>query len=401
MQPRTETSAYPLASTTWGTEEVDAVQEVLKSGQFTMGKYVHAFEKEFAKYIGVKHAVMVNSGSSANLIMLDGLKYRNSPLLKSGDEVIVPSVSWSTTFYPVSQIGLTLRFVDIDPSTLNIDVTQIEKAITDKTRAIFAVNLLGNPCAFEELREICGKYDLLLIEDNCESLGAEFKGEKTGSIGICGSHSFFFSHHMCTMEGGMVTTNDTELYEAMYSLRAHGWIRGLPPKNSVSDLSSDPWVDQFKFVLPGYNFRPLEIEAAAGLVQLKKLPGFISARRENAEYFLSRVNAFPQIRIQEEIGESSWFGFAITLQGSLLGHRKELIQFLSEKGIETRPIVAGNFLNNPVISLLEHSSVDQMESAEIVDKEGFFIGNHHYPLKSELDFFFEAIKNFIDNLEAC
>lgn len=401
MQPWPEKSTYPLASTTWGTEEVDAVQEVLRSGQFTMGKYVKAFEEEFAKYIGVKHAIMVNSGSSANLIMLDGLKYRNLPLLKNGDEVIVPAVSWSTTFFPVTQIGLTLKFVDIDLSTMNIDVTQIEKAITEKTRAILAVNLLGNPCAFDELREICQKHDLLLIEDNCESLGAQFKGEKTGSIGVCGSHSFFFSHHMCTMEGGMVTTNDTQLYEAMHSLRAHGWIRGLPKKNSVSDHSNDPWTDQFKFVLPGYNFRPLEIEGAAGLAQLKKLPEFISARRKNAEYFINRANAFPQIRIQEENGESSWFGFAITLDGELMGRRTELIQYLSEKGIETRPIVAGNFLNNPVISLLDYISVGQMESAEIIDKEGFFIGNHHYPLKSELDFFFDSIENFIGNLEVC
>lgn len=199
----------------------------------------------------------------------------------------------------------------------------------------------------------------------------------------------------------MITTNDTQLYEAMHSLRAHGWIRGLPKKNSVSDHSDDPWTDQFKFVLPGYNFRPLEIEAAAGLAQLKKLPEFISVRRKNAEYFINRAKAFPQIRIQEENGESSWFGFAITLDGELMGRRTELIHYLSEKGIETRPIVAGNFLNNPVISLLDYKSVGQMGSAEIIDKDGFFIGNHHYSLKSELDFFFDSIENFTENLEVC
>jgi CDP-6-deoxy-D-xylo-4-hexulose-3-dehydrase len=390
---------YPLASSTWGSEEIHAIERVLQSGNFTMGENVLKFEKEFADYIGVRHALMVNSGSSANLLMMAGLRYRNSPLLSEGDEVIVPAVSWSTTFFPVQQLGMVLNFVDIDLDTLNIDTSKIEKAITSRTKAIFAVNLLGNPCDFESLKNLCEKYGLILIEDNCESLGAQHKGMKTGGIGIAGTHSFFFSHHMCTMEGGMVTTNDTRLFEAMISLRAHGWIRGLPNLNSVAAVSEIAWDNQFKFVLPGYNFRPLEIEAAAGLEQLKKLPNFVDCRIKNSQIFLELAKGFPEIRTQLCENDSSWFGFSLVLEGRLSGKREVLVKRLSEAGIESRPIVAGNFLKNPVISYLPHVVSDEVKNAEKVDRDGLFIGNHHYSLEIEFRKFFEVLASCITSVE--
>jgi CDP-6-deoxy-D-xylo-4-hexulose-3-dehydrase len=389
--------SYPLASSTWGTEELAAVNAILQSGNYTMGETVRRFESEFASYIGTDHALMVNSGSSANLIMVAGLRYRNNPLLFEGDEVIVPSVSWSTTYYPIQQLGMVLKFVDVDLKTLNLDTAKLEKAINKKTKAIFAVNLLGNPSSFNELERICKEYGLVLIEDNCESLGAEFDGTKTGAIGLAGTHSFFFSHHMCTMEGGMITTNDTALFEAMYSLRAHGWVRGLPENNSVSPLSSNEWENQFKFVLPGYNLRPLEIEAAAGLEQLIKLPGFIEARVRNGEYFLERAKNYPEIITQEVCGDSSWFGFSIILDGALRGTRSELIRQLELAGIQSRPIVAGNFLKNPVIGLLPHVVSGEMNSAERIDEDGFFLGNHHFSIQAELDLFFDVFSKFVDS----
>ena len=267
---------YKLASNTWNDLELKAIQKVIDSGNFTMGDYVRKFEAEFAKLIGSKYAIMVNSGSSANLLMVAALFFTRKPKLIKGDEVIVPAVSWSTTYTPLQQYGLKLRFVDIDLNTLNIDLNMLEKSITKKTKMIFLVNLLGNPNDFNSVNEIIKDKDIIIIEDNCESLGASYNGQFTGTFGLMGSFSSFFSHHICTMEGGLVATNDKELYHIMLSLRAHGWTRDLPNNNCVNDnKSKNQFEESFNFVLPGYNLRPLEIEAAVGLEQLKKLPSLV------------------------------------------------------------------------------------------------------------------------------
>ena len=218
---------YPLASDTWDEKELAAIMSVISDGRYTMGPRVKQFEEEFAARFGSKHAVMTNSGSSANLLMVAALCLHPAYALKPGDEVIVPAVSWSTTFFPVTQYGLKLVFVDIDQATLNLDVTKVRAAITDKTRAIFAVNLLGNSCDWDALREIANDNNLAIIEDNCESLGATYQDRMLGTMGAMGSFSFFFSHHMQTMEGGMILTNNSELDQYLRSLRAHGWIRDL------------------------------------------------------------------------------------------------------------------------------------------------------------------------------
>jgi CDP-4-dehydro-6-deoxyglucose reductase, E1 len=385
---------YPLASSTWGDEEKVAIQKVIDSGEYTMGSKVKEFEAAFADYIGVKYALMVNSGSSANLVLIAALKYMSGSGLSEGDEIIVPAVSWSTTFYPVHQLGFRLVFVDVDADSLNIDVSKIEEAITEKTKAIFAVNLLGNPCDFTALREICERHNLFLIEDNCESLGADYNGEKTGSIGLAGTHSFFYSHHICTMEGGMVTTNDRKLYEAMHSLRAHGWIRGLPRENSVYNHSPIDWENSFRFVLPGYNLRPLEIEGAAGIEQLKKLDSFVEQRKLNAEYFIKKSESCPYIRVQNAVKGSSWFGFSIVLQNELSALRTEFVEHLTSAGIESRPIVAGNFLKNPVIDLLNHSVSGEIQAAQEIELSGLFVGNQHFPLIESIDHFFNVTVKF-------
>ncbi len=260
---------YPLTFSTWDKEEIRIINEVLKSKNFTMGYYTKKFEHEFSKYFGSKYAVMVNSGSSANLIAIASLIYKG--ILKKGDEIIVPAVSWSTTYYPLYQYGLKLVFVDIDLNTLNIDVNKIEPAITKRTKAIFLVNLLGNPNEFDKISNIAKEYNLIIIEDNCEAIGAKFDNKYCGTFGILGTFSFYYSHHISTIEGGMVLTNDEELYHSMLSLRSHGWSRHLPKNSTIYKKSSDKFYELFNFILPGYNLRPLELEAAVGLVQLKKL----------------------------------------------------------------------------------------------------------------------------------
>jgi CDP-4-dehydro-6-deoxyglucose reductase, E1 len=385
---------YSLASSTWDKQEIEIATRLLEAGSLTMGPEVLEFEKQFAKFIGTKYAVMFNSGSSANLGIFVGLKYMKNSPLKDGDHVIVPAVSWSTTYYPVNQSGFVLDFVDIDCETLNIDLECVKAAITSKTKAIFAVNLLGNPAQLIELKEIADEFGLILIEDNCESLGAKINHRMTGSIGMASSHSFFFSHHICTMEGGMVTTNSLELAETMMSIRAHGWTRGLPKQNSVFDKSDNPWDDLFRFVLPGYNLRPLEISGAIGQAQLAKFPKFLEIRRKNARKFVQLCSQLKSLQIQKEMGESSWFGFSLILTGKLKGKRSSLIRILEENEIDSRPIVAGNFTLNPVMKHLSYVALRKFENANLIHDDGLFIGNHHFDISSELDRIYLILSNF-------
>lgn len=392
-------SKYELASSTWDELEIQAMQSVIQSGKFTMGDRVGEFEKQFAAHVGAKYAVMVNSGSSANLVLVNALKYHSKFNLELGDEIIVPAVSWSTTYYPVTQSGFVLKFVDINRQTLNIDVTQIEAAITSRTKAIFAVNLLGNPVDWEGIKQIALRHNLILLEDNCESLGGSFQGKFLGTFGLGGTFSTFFSHHMSTMEGGLVCTDDEELMQIMKSLRAHGWTRDLPTQNHVFNKTGALWDDQFRFVLPGYNLRPLEIEAAIGLEQLKKLESFVNVRRTNAKLFSDFMSAFKEIEIQTETGQSSWFGFSMLLTGNLSGKRQVLIEILAEAGIESRPIVAGNFTRNPVISHLPHMIHGHLSAADEIHDNGLFIGNHHFDLRKEFRLLKQALNNFVGRFE--
>ncbi len=202
---------YELATSSWDDAELSAIQRVMDSGLYTMGEHVAEYEAQFARYLGTRHCVMVNSGSSANLLMIASLFYRKERPFQQGDEVIVPAVSWATTYYPLYQYGLHIKFVDIDRATLNFDLDALAAAITQKTRAVLAVNLLGNANDFDAIGDIIAGHDITLLEDNCESLGGEWNGRKLGTFGLAGTFSTFFSHHMSTMEGGVIATDDDEL----------------------------------------------------------------------------------------------------------------------------------------------------------------------------------------------
>jgi CDP-6-deoxy-D-xylo-4-hexulose-3-dehydrase len=387
---------YPLATSTWDQAEYDAIQRVIASGMFTMGAEVQRFEKRFAEFVGSTYCVMVNSGSSANLLMVAALRYSANPLLqiRPGDEVIVPAVSWSTTYYPLYQYGLKIKFVDIDRDTLNYDLDQLAAAVGEKTRIIMAVNLLGNPNDFTRIHQIIGDRHIVVIEDNCESLGAEFEGRQAGTFGVMGSYSSFFSHHISTMEGGMIVTDDEEMYHLLLSLRAHGWTRNLPHENRVCGTKSDNAFDEaFRFVLPGYNVRPLEMSGAVGVEQLNKLPSLIQARKENAKSFKSLVSEISWLRTQKEIGSSSWFGFSLIIDPDSNVERQNLIEALNACGVECRPIVAGNFAKNEVLRWFDFEISGSLRNADILDRNGLFVGNHHYPLVSEFDALQEALRS--------
>lgn len=383
---------YPLASTTWDQAEFDSIQRVIDSGMFTMGKEVAQFEQDFAQYVGSRYAVMVNSGSSANLAMIAALMFKRENALSRGDEVIVPAVSWSTTYHPLQQYGLKLKFVDIDKETLNFDLAKLAEAITDKTRAILTVNLLGNPNDFSVINKLIKDKNIILLEDNCESLGAVYNGKQAGTFGLMGTYSSFFSHHIATMEGGLVVTDDEELYHILLCIRAHGWTRNLPKFNQVCGEKSDnPFEESFRFVLPGYNLRPLEMSGALGQEQIKKLPALIRARRNNADYFYSAFSGHPWIRMQKEIGESSWFGFALVLQPDAPISRNQLAEKLSAANIDVRPIVAGNFAKNEVLKWFDYTIHGDLTNADYIDKHGLFVGNHHFSLVDEIDYLRKVI----------
>lgn len=375
---------YPLASSTWDQKEIEAINGVIAKDLYTMGEGVKQFENDFSNFVNTKYAVMVNSGSSANLIAVAAMFYTKNPKLKRGDEVIVPAVSWSTTYYPLYQYGLKLKFVDVDLHTLNFDLDQLKLAVSDSTKMILAVNLLGNPNNFDTINDIIGSRDIILMEDNCESMGAKFKGKQTGTFGLVGTFSTFYSHHMATMEGGLIVTDDEEIYHVMLCLRAHGWTRHLPKENKISNKSDNAFEESFRFILPGYNVRPVEMSGVIGIEQLKKLPSFLDQRRKNAELFVSLFKDNKDFYIQQNIDNSSWFGFSFIIQPESKLKRSAIVKELEENQIDCRPIVTGDFTKNEVLKYFDCELFGEMKNAKYLDENGFFVGNHQIDLTEEI-----------------
>ena len=379
-------SNYPLSTNTWDNKELEAIQSVIDSDNYTMGDHVTRFENNFGKFINRKYCLMVSSGSAANLISIASFFYTKNPKLKKGDEVIVPAVSWSTTYFPLQQFGLKLKFVDIDLNTLNYDLDALKSAITNNTKMIVAVNLLGNPNDFDTINKIIKNKNIFIFEDNCESLGAEYKGKKTGTFGLIGTFSTYFSHHISTMEGGFVTTDNEELYHILLVLRAHGWTRNLPKINHVANKSDDWFEESFRFVLPGYNVRPIEMSGAIGVKQLEKTPFFLKKRRKNAELFVRLFKDHPNYLIQKDIDKSSWFGFSLIIKPSSNLKRKDIINILQKNKVECRPIVTGNFVRNEVMKYFDYEVHQKLNNANYLHDNGFFVGNSHKSLSKSINF---------------
>jgi CDP-6-deoxy-D-xylo-4-hexulose-3-dehydrase len=382
---------YPLAYSTWGNEELEAIQRVCDSDMYTMGRHVKQFESEFADLFGSENAVMVNSGSSANLLMLSLLKWK----YKLTGDIICPVVGWATTYFPMAQNGFKINFVDVDKDTWNIDVNKIEAAITPNTCAIMPENLLGNSCDYDRIIEICRKHNLMLIEDNCESMGAKYGDKYTGSIGLAGSFSFFFSHHIQTMEGGMVLTDSKDDADYMRSMRAHGWVRDLPDNSPLYQKTGDAFNDNFIFATPGYNIRPLEMSGAIGTEQLKKWDKIMDVRLKNKDHFLKLFADKPWVRVQKEIGTSSWFTFGMVLDGELKGRRQEVIDALSKAGIQNRPLASRNFLKQPVMRDLDYIDNKDYAAADDIHDNGFFVGNGSVLIDEPIDRLYEIISSFV------
>jgi CDP-4-dehydro-6-deoxyglucose reductase, E1 len=399
-----KTWSYPLASSSWGAEEVEAATAVLRSGRCTMGEKVYEFETAFARYFGVKHAIFVNSGSSANLVAMHTLRLYSSGGNPMWAEAIAPALGWSTTYSPIHHAGYAIRLVDIDLDTLNIDLEAAKANLSHHfVSAVVVVNFLGNPAPLAELNE--ARKGLWLIEDNCESIGAAvaFGGSPVphrlaGTVGDIGTFSTFFSHHICTMEGGVAITNRDDLADIARSLRAHGWSREMMTGGRSAGL--DSWQGRFNFVYPGFNLRPTEVAAAIGIEQLKKLPAILDKRRENAAVFkqlLADLNRDDLVMSsQKENGYATYYSFPLILRSRLHNRREELIQKLEEAGIETRPVMAGNIARHRVAKYMR--GVQQPECyprANYVHDHGLMIGNSHLPLTDGLMRAFEVIRGML------
>ena len=382
---------YNLSYSTWDQKEINAIYSVIKKDHFTMSSNVMDFEKQFAKSLGRKYAVMTNSGSSANLLGVGSLFYKKKKNLKPGDEVIVPGLSWSTTYSPLQQYGLKLKIIDVDLNSLNVDIDKLERAISKKTKLVCIVSILGNPLNFKKIIEICKKKNIPIFEDNCESLGASHGGIKAGKVGIFSTHSFFFSHHISTIEGGMVVTDDFELYCIMKSLRAHGWTRDLPKSNPLI-LNKNGFYEEYKFILPGYNLRPTEINAAIGKVQLKKLPRMIRDRIRNLKIFREMFLNDERFIIQKPNGVNSSFCFPMVVRPNSGVKKSKVYSLLQKSKIQFRLITGGSFLKHDVKKYFKYQVYQNLNNTNYIHNNGFFIGNTAKPLDKELELLFKTLK---------
>lgn len=386
---------YPLSIATYGVEEVLAAVDSLCSFRTTMWTKTTEFEHRFAGVQGVKDAVMVNSGSSADLLIALAAVNPSTKLLAAGDEVLVPAVTWPTQIWSLMMAGLRVRFVDIDPRTFNVDLADLQRKIGPRTRAVSLVHLMGNPNDMAAVGEICRRRSLLLFEDCCEALTARFDGRQVGTFGLASSFSFFFSHHITTMEGGMICTDDTELSDLFRLLRAHGWARNLRHTKAEPVDGID---ERYVFLNWGLNVRPTELQAAFGIEQLGRLPEFMAQRHRNAAHFAAHVERFNgSVRMMEvhPLAECSWFALPLMLSDERTFEKAELIAHLEKNGVETRPIVAGNLARQPVRDLFPELRELDLPGADIVHERGFYVGLHPVDARQQLDRLAEIIESFI------
>ena len=399
-QSKTTKFQIPLAVPSYNHEEVIDALDSMLSTRVTMGEKVKSFEEQFSKYIGCKNGIMVNSGSSANLLALSILSNpatENS--IKRDSQIITPAVTWATTVSPIINVGCTPMFVDVDLDTLCVNTEEIKDAINSKTACLLPVHLMGNPCNMQEISKISKEHDLYLVEDACEAHGATFDDKKVGSFGDLGTFSFFMSHHISTIEGGMIVTNNEELAEMGKTLRTFGWTRDLKNKNKIN--SEYPEIDpRFLFVNTGYNFRPTEIQGAFGRNQLPKLESLIKIRRENALFWNDELSKYSEYLIlpKRNLENHVYFGYAITIKKNSPFSREKLTKFLESKGIETRPIMSGNYIEQPAAKLINYQKHGELNNAKLIMRNSFFIGNHHKVTQKERELVVNSFNDFFKQL---
>lgn len=387
-----QTMFWKLQQNVLDQNDFEALMDLIRTTKrFTQYTKVREFETEFAKWQECKYCVYVNSGSSANLLLINAWKTLKG--WSSQDEIIVPAVTWSTNIAPVIQNNLTPVFVDVNLDDLSFDYEQLKNAITPRTKAIFITHLIGFPADIEEIKKIINGRNILILEDCCESQGAQIGDTKVGNFGAGSTFSFYWGHHMTTVEGGMVCTDDEELYKMVLLKRSHGFARELPEQYHEKIKRAYPDIDfKFLFLTDGFNVRNTELHATMGLTQLKKLDSFIQKRNENYRLFLDICGKYDDLILIKKEGMSS-FVLPFIFKDK---ERKEAFQrFITENGIESRPLVSGNMLRQPFLK--KYGDPAAFKNADFLHTNAFYIGNNQFVNKDRLKFLNSLMESFLSN----
>ena len=374
-----------LASNTISLTELDALADWIRQNpQLTKGELCLKFEKVFAEWQGSKYALFVNSGSSANLVMIYSLL--EGGWLKN-KKVVAPGVSWVTTVAPFIQLGFDITLCDCNKSDLGLDVEHFED-ICKKERPALAilVHVLGHANMMKEIMDICRRYDVILLEDSCEALGSVYNGKHCGSLGKAGSFSFYYGHHISTIEGGMVVTDDEHLYNIMQSIRSHGWSRDISPEYHQSwttQYNIDKVRDLYTFYFPGFNLRSTDLNAFIGLMQIDKIAEIVEHREKNFKRYKDQLGSFWHQQSDTDIISSFAYG-------TLVENREETYNYLRENGIESRPLICGNIGRHPFWQ--KHYGETLLPNADIIHDYGLYVPNHYGLQKEDVTYVCDRIK---------
>ena len=362
---------YPLLEKGFTKEDIIKGMEVLLSRKLTMSDITQKFELAFSKFVGSKYALMVNSGSSANLLAAFALiNPKKKGRLKSGDKFIIPAICWSTSLWPLVQCGLKPEFIDVNINNFCINENLLKK--NSSVKAIMNIHILGNSPNMDKVQSFAKSNNMFLIEDTCEALGSKFKSKYLGTFGDFGTYSFYYSHQITSGEGGMIVCKTKDDFDLLHTMRSHGWDRGL---------NSSKKKNNFNFINSGFNLRPMDLTAAIGLSQLKRLKKMIKSREKNRKLIINKIQNhknwngqfdffYPNKKLQP-----SWFGLPLLINKKFTVEKEKFIKYLNLNGVETRPILSGNFLNQPSCKLygFNFNKKNFQVSQEIEDR-GFFIG---------------------------
>jgi CDP-6-deoxy-D-xylo-4-hexulose-3-dehydrase len=396
-------TAIHYAQAIYDHNEVYAVLDSLLSGWLGIGKYGKRFEEEFSKFLGVKHTVLTNSGSSANLLAVEALK------LPKGCEAITPAVTFPTTLNPLIQKGIKPVFVDVNLKTYNVNASDINDAISKDTKLIMLPHTLGNPNEMDAIMDIAEDNELYVIEDACDALGSKYDGKYVSTFGNLGTFSFYAAHHITMGEGGAVVTNEEELALRVRSLR--DWGRACvcdickiaidPNAYCPLRFSNTPIPDydkRYTYIHIGYNLKPLDLQAAFGLEQLKRLPYFIEIRKKNFKALYDELLDFEDYFILPESlpkADPCWFAFPLTIRDEAPFNRKEIVEYLEKHKIMTRPLFAGNILKQPAYANIDYRISGELKNSEKIMKSSFFIGIHPGINDEKLNYMINTIREFI------
>jgi CDP-6-deoxy-D-xylo-4-hexulose-3-dehydrase len=395
----------------YGGEELNAMVGSILDGWFGVGKTACQFEEEFASYLGLSDAIVTNSGSSANLIAVAALKSNQfKERLEDGDEVIVPALTFPTTFNPIIQNHLKPVLVDVDLGTYNPKAEYIEEAISEKTRAVMLLHQLGNPNPMDQIMKIADKHNLFVIEDTCDALGSKYKGQMVGTFGTMSTYSFYVAHHITMGEGGALATNNKKLGLIGRSLR--DWGRACAcricevvkdpnkpcPHKTKGGVLPDGYDIRYVYSNIGYNLKPMEFQTAMGRVQLKKIDGFIQKRNENFRKLFDTFKPYEEFFILPEVlkgAEPAWFAFPLTLRDGAPFRRKDILQYFEASNIETRLFFAGNIIRHPAYLGLNFRTVSNLENADKVLRDGFFMGIYPGITEEKMNYVCEKIHDYL------